>query len=237
MHDLIRKYIELTEVDRLMVDTTQQLGRYPAMLARLNADDQRREEEIKGFEEKLEQARHERREAEKEIEGLRERISKYLGQQSQVKTNKEYQAIVHEIDAIRGQIDEWETKGLENLEVEEEAAGRLEEFNANLERQRGANEQERQRIQDQIEEKQGRLETLKREKVQKLAPLDEPDQEEYELINETYPGSAAAPLNDEDCGGCNWKVVPQTQQQVRMGGELVRCEHCRRFLYAPEEIS
>lgn len=235
MSSLIDKYIELSELDRLIVEIGAQLERYPALLSRLNSEQKSYEEALAGAQERLERAAHDRRQAEKEIDALRVNVSKYLAQQNRVKTNKEYQAILHEIENAQNKIDEWETQGLEHLEAEDEAARIKREAEENLARLHGEGEVERQRIQTQIEEKQARLASINKKKAALLGPLDEEAREEYEILNKRYPGSAVAPMQDDHCGGCNWRLVLSTQQHVHQGEGLVRCDHCRRYLYVRGE--
>ncbi|HOE96953.1 MAG TPA: C4-type zinc ribbon domain-containing protein [Candidatus Sumerlaeota bacterium] len=233
MDKLTRQYVELTEVDRALAQTREQLERYPALLARLEKQVEQAGAAIAEAEAELERARRDRRQAEKEVETLRERISKYLLQQTQVKTNKEYEAITHEIEATRTRIDEWETRGLEYLELEDQAAERKRGSEAEVVRLREELGRERERIEGLMAEKREAVARLEEEKRQRLAALAPDEAEDYELLNNRNPGSAAVAVQQGHCGGCNWALVPHTQQQVRQGTEPVRCEHCRRFLYEP----
>ena len=41
-----------------------------------------------------------------------------------------------------------------------------------------------------------------------------------------------APIAGDHCGVCQWSLVAVTVQHVRAGQEIVRCDHCRRILFA-----
>lgn len=233
MNEQLQPLKELTTLDASLVQLQEQLSRYPAMLARLEAAEAALRKTIAEAGATMESTLRERRQAEKEVATLEAQIRKYHLQQSTVKTNKEYQAITLEIDNLRARIDQWETSGLEKLEAEEAIQHRQKEGAAQLARIQAENDAERERIQTQIKEKTERVERLKGERGRHLATLPDDLRELYEALNQRFPGSAVVPLEGETCGGCHWTLVAQTCQHVRAGRELIRCEHCHRWLFQP----
>ena len=67
----------------------------------------------------LEQARLQRRTVEKDVEGITADSNKLERQLHDVKTNKEYQAILHEIELLKNKRSDYETRILESYEREE----------------------------------------------------------------------------------------------------------------------
>lgn len=237
MNELLRQYVELTEVDRALVQTREQLERYPAMLTKMEAEEGRQRKAIAEAEARIEASRAERRRAEKEVLTLREQIRKYTAQQSSVKTNKEYEAITGQIALCKEKIDELETAGLEKLELEEKCAADKQAAEKALAALKTENDAERERIRGQIIDKRARLERLTSERERKLAALPgDEERESYTLLNGRFPGSVCAPVEGDSCAGCHWSLVPHIAQAVRRGEELVRCDHCRRILYWPEAL-
>lgn len=233
MHETLKQLIELTALDKELNDTRAQLQRYPAMLQRMDADEAEARKALDEARQRTERIRHEQRDVEQDVLEQRARISKYLAQQNQVKTNKEYQAITHEIDGLREKIDALETRGLELLEQEEQAGAAIAEAEARMHALDAAHATERARIAEQQTEKQARIERLEAERAQHLSRLDDETAELYEMLEKRHPGNVCVPLEGEHCAGCNWHLVAQVCQAVRLGRELVRCENCKRFVYAP----
>lgn len=233
MNEQLQQVKELTTLDATIVQNQEQLARYPAMLARLDAAEGVHLKTIAEVEARLEVTRRERRVVEKEVATLETQIHKFHDHQAAVKTNKEYQAITQEIETIKARIDERETAALEKLEEEETLQNRQKSASTQLAALKTENAAERQRIQTQSTEKRDRLERLKSERQRKLAELPEELRETYENLNQKFPGTAVVPLEGETCGGCHWSLVARTGQQVRGGRDLVRCEHCHRFLFQP----
>src|SRR5688572_15999808 len=67
----------------------------------------------------LERARLQRRSVEKDVEGITADSNKLERQLHDVKTNKEYQAILHEIESLKSKRSDYETRILESYEREE----------------------------------------------------------------------------------------------------------------------
>lgn len=233
MNEQLQQLKELTALDATIVQTREQLARYPVMLGRLDSAEGALLKTIEEAGQRLEVALRERRPVEKEVATLEAQIHRYHDQQAAVKTNKEYQAINQEIEALRTRIDQRETVALEFLEEEESLQKRKKAAAAQLASLKAEHDAERGRIKTQIAEKQERLERLGGERRRNLAGLAEDIREIYELLNQRFQGSAVVPLEGDTCGGCHWSLVAQTCQHVRAGRDLVRCEHCHRYLFQP----
>lgn len=233
MLEIIGRLKDLTEVDHAIVEARAQLAKYPRALEQLKHAQDAFALKQKETQEKLEKARQERRHAEKEVASLREQISKYLRQQASVKTNKEYQAMSHEIEQIQNRIDEWDTVGLEKLEIEDVCQRELDKMKADLQRQRAENEAQTNRIMELTREKEQFVQGLTADREKLFERLPEEWRDEYEMLHERFPGSACVTVEGEQCSGCHWHLVAQTRQAAKTGSEPARCEHCRRFLFSP----
>lgn len=233
MLPLLQALIDLTEVDHQLVTTREQLARYGPMLERMQAEEARAEARVSAELEHIEAMRGDRRRIEAEVATLREQAARYRAQQNQVKSNKEYQAILSEIESLEGRIDTLETEGLEKLEAEEQARGAIDRLRVEQTEVADRNATERARIEAQVREKRERLDRLESERARRAAELDDEALENYELIHKKHPGSACAPVEGNHCGGCGRHLVAHVIQDVRKGEQLVHCEDCRRYLHMP----
>lgn len=237
MNEFVQNLVDLGEVDSQSQTLREQLALYPKMLADLD----RREETAKG---KLQQAKQDSdkareaaRNAERDVEVLREQINKYLMQQSSVKTNKEYVALNGEIDTVKAKIDNLDQKGLEALENEESAEEAIGVAEKALQALQEELAEERRRIQGQIDEKQRFLKEGESEHQRRAEALDEETREIYELINEKYPGDALAQVSAGSCAGCGMKLVTQLVLEARRGETIARCGFCQRILHDPAGLA
>jgi predicted nucleic acid-binding Zn-ribbon protein len=230
MEEQMTRLIELSEIDGLRAETREQLERYPAMLAEMDKAETRLKGQVEKISLALEAALLERRNIEKKILQLREKIHHFLGQQSSVKTNKEYEALTHEIERSSALIDALETEGLEKLDEEEQARARLAESRAKLATLTEENAADRERVRQRMAEKRESLERLERERADLLPRVPASMIEDYELVDRKHPGSACVPIDGSTCGGCGWELTAHVRQAAARG-EIPRCESCRRFLY------
>ena len=223
--------ISLNEVDALIVETREQLELYPQKIREMKGGvtwQQKRCDETCG---RYDQAHQQRRIAEKEVFALRDEIGREQAKLMEVKSNKEYNAVLQEITSARERIDEWEMTGLEQLELEEKAGVERDAERGVLDRMRSEEEAEKSRLDGLIAEKRERLHNLEEERRQRLGRIDGIWIDEYELLVERYPGTVVVELENDHCSGCNWNLVASTIQRVHLNRNVVRCEHCKRVLY------
>ncbi|MFQ5915143.1 MAG: zinc ribbon domain-containing protein [Nitrospinota bacterium] len=173
-----------------------------------------------------------RREADVETE--RERLRKAQGKQLEVKTNKEYSALLQEMEAIKGKIDQWETEILELMESADtlaeairDGAGRLGEMEADAEVRKKEKREELDRIQDRLSDLRGGHQRIS-------VDIDPEWLAQYSRIKAAR-GWAVAPLNSNSCSGCHQSLMPQLVHEIKHGAEIRTCPHCNRILYSPEE--
>src|SRR5262245_9081297 len=108
MITILQQLKEISDVDALIAQTNEQLALYPKMLGKLLGEEEDHRKKAEASKSKGESARTDRRRAEQEIASLRDRVRKTLAQQGMVKTNKEYEAMTHEIEGLHAKIDEQE---------------------------------------------------------------------------------------------------------------------------------
>lgn len=231
MNDTLQILIELTEMDHAALETQAQLDGYPDMLKAL----ERAETAAAGALEKtragLDAAKLARTGAEKDAAAMREKISRLERQQAMVKTEKEAEAMAHEIASLGERIDERETEGLEALINEEDLTEALAKAERKLAHTRKDNEAERVRIAEQTEEKKTRLERLRVERGTWTGKLDAEAFKDYERLHARHPGSALAPVDGETCSGCHWALTNNIVTKARAHSLQAHCEHCGRLVY------
>lgn len=176
-------------------------------------------------------ARERRRKADLEVRSLRERVDRYLLQQNQVKTNKEYEAITHEIAGVRAKIDEVETEGLEAVEREEALERELAERATATAALLAENAAERTRLAERRRAKEAEVAGLEAERDRRTDLLPEELRDLYDALDERFPGAGAVPIRGGACGGCGLVFVPQQAREVHLCKAIVRCEGCQRIVF------
>lgn len=186
------------------------------------------------------EARKRRMEAETAIAEAQEKLRKFQAQVSQVRNQREYAALLTEIDGAKTAIRRSEEETLGALEAAEKAAADLAERRAGFaeldERYRAGLAEWEQR-KPEVARRAGELEAAAAEL---RTGLPKPILAQYERIADRYRGAALSALRRAEmpgtggvwfCSTCNFQVRPQVAVEIRVRGTIVQCEGCRRFLY------
>jgi predicted nucleic acid-binding Zn-ribbon protein len=241
LEDIVKLQAALTELSIAQA----QLSGIPDWMQDLHAQHSGRLAEIASLEEAVETARRERREAETAIAEAQERLKRYQQQINQVSTQREYGALLQEIDTAKGQMSTAEDLGLAAMERREQAEAALAacregfaEVDARYRQELARWEQEKPEIAARIDDLSASIAVL-RERLPRgiLANFDR--------IRERHQGSGLAPIQEVDrggrgprvwhCGACNYSVRPQVVVEIRSSGTMVQCDGCKRILYLPNE--
>lgn len=197
----------------------------------LKAMDQRLEAELG----KLEEAKRQRREAERDIEDIENRIKKSNEKLVNIKSNKEYQAALKEIEGL----------GLKKSELEDKAIDIMEEIEILEERNVTANA-ERKRLQEDFEKARNEIIEDLKALDQELVKLEEERAclsqdidiellKRYDRIRKYKRGVAISPVVKGICQACHMGIPPQKFNELIRGEELMSCPHCMRIIYWGED--
>lgn len=168
---------------------------------------------------------------EADFEASQERIKKRNIQLHSVKSNKDYQAILKEIEEIKAAasaIEDDMLKGLDDIEAAEAGL-------AEVERQYADRKAVIEREKRELEEKAA----AEREKIQQLHvrireiadQLDPKLKKRYYNIKAKSGGIAIVPVNGGICKGCHLNIPPQLYNELHKENELRLCPHCYRIIY------
>jgi predicted nucleic acid-binding Zn-ribbon protein len=178
----------------------------------------------------LEASQKARKQHEAQVQDLEAKRSKYKGQLMEVKTNKEYTAMLHEIEGVEREIKSREDQILEEMEKAEglQAAVKREESDFKLV------EAEAKQAAAQLDQAAARLESdakrLRGERDEIAASVPEQPRELYLRIAKQR-GSAVAEARDGMCEACHVRMRVQIWVEVRHNDQLYQCESCSRILY------
>jgi uncharacterized protein len=187
--------------------------------------------------EQLAQAQKRRRQNEASLQDLETRRSKYKGQLMDVKTNKEYQAMLHEIEGVEREIRGIEDKILEDMEAAETLAADV------AREERLFKEAEREHA-TAIKDLEARSQGLQSQHVQGVAERDAvattlPSEllERFRRVARLR-GSGVAEARNGMCLECRMVLRPQMYVELKHNEEIVECPSCSRILfYEPPPVS
>lgn len=174
-----------------------------------------------------------RRDLESEVKDLKVQIGKYKRQLNEVKTNKEYTALLHEIEQTQQKVD-----GLEESIIAEMLAADdvEEEIKAALHKQSQEEDvlkKEKLVLEDKMRESEARLAALNKEREALLPRVPREQMKLYEAIFQKKGGTALSPVTGDFCAMCHMRVRPQMLNEIRDKSSVILCENCGRILYLP----
>jgi predicted nucleic acid-binding Zn-ribbon protein len=190
--------------------------------------------ELEKLKVKNESLNRKKREKEKALEDINEKIKKMKARISDIKTNKEYQAHLKEIESSEREIEEAEDRILMIMEELDEAKEieRTKEEKVNEEVARI--EAFKKELDREVEENEKALSLLKEERANLAGLIDPEVYSLYMKLLESGNGIAVTGSRNEICLGCNMNIPPQLFVEIRKNEEIIQCPQCRRILYYTE---
>jgi predicted nucleic acid-binding Zn-ribbon protein len=235
LRDQLELLWELQKIDLDLKHIKEERERYPREIKKLDERMSIEKERLQTEKGKVDLLEKERREKERQLSSSQEKIKKAEGRMFEVKTNKEYQALLTEIETIKGASSREEEEILQLLEeideLKKDLSKREKEMAALLEKIEAEKKMTQERMaQDEIfwKEQMERREVLSKQIESKLYKL-------YHTLKEKRQGVGVVNVKQETCQGCFVHIPPQMFIEVQKNNEIIRCPNCNRILYFKRE--
>lgn len=178
----------------------------------------------------------ERRGHEKDLEAHEAQTERMKTHAASLKTNKEYQAHLFEIELANKKRGEFEEKILLSMEKIEQLQQMAKEAQGKADAAGKVFVEERKVLDGQdrvLAEELGKLE-VEQSKAAQL--IDKNLLARYNQIKTAKKEQALAAVRDGMCAGCRLQIPPQLIAQVKRSDDLHVCPYCRRMLYWEGEV-
>lgn len=232
--------VRLHTVENELEGVRARLGGIPDWMAELHEEHSAKKAELDAARATIDEAESERRRLEAELEDSQEKLRHFQSQISQISTQREYGALLKEIDTVKGMISELEKAALEAMETVEttrEASVGLESEFAEIDQRYSAElekwEAQKPAVQVDEERLANEARTLRGEIPKAFLVL-------YGRLRERYGPQAVAKVLVAQgarggntmwhCDACSYNVRPQTVVEIRNEGRISQCDSCKRIL-------
>jgi predicted nucleic acid-binding Zn-ribbon protein len=171
-----------------------------------------------------------------ELKSRDESTAKLRTALNSAKTNKEYAAILTQLNTTKADNSKIETQILDLMKVVEadeteckEIEGKIEEQKKVLEEKRKESEQLAVKYQEEIDQIQ-----IEWDQAAKEVPNEE--LETFKRVADTYDGEALAVVEEQEmnvsysCTGCFMSVTPECVNLLMTNDDIIRCPNCTRIL-------
>ncbi len=231
----LQKLIDLQNLDQGISDFEKALTAIPNQIQSATAEMAALTKEIEQAREVIASMQKSQKQLQADVQTENDHMAKTKTKLPLVKTNKEYTAIVTEIESVKEKVSAIEDKELEimeSLEVKESEIpaieARFKEEESTFKEYKAKKEAESVRVKQELEDA--------RDKRQGLLHTVSPEwAKNYNKITSHRDGVAVVRLLENVCQGCFQVVLPQVVIEVKMGNEIHPCPHCSRFLFWVEE--
>ncbi len=227
----IETLLTLQDVDLQVRDIEKELEDIPARQKLEESRLQEHTEALGVAEDKHKAAQAAVQQLELEAESIQVRIRKLRQQQVDLKTNKEFKTMEHEIEMAKSDIVSLEEKELVLMEGVEVSRGEVKESSADLKEEEEAVAEDVKALDARAGELKEELSSLKEERGKAASEIDADWLQHYERILARRKNRVVVPLQEGICGGCHMKLPPSVLHNTRRGTDMVVCEYCGRLLY------
>ncbi len=173
-----------------------------------------------------------------------QRITKLREQMNTVRSNKEYSAMLVEVNTLKVEKSKLEDQALEKMSVVDDLKARLEEVRNQVQDQAKLVESAQAEVSSAREEVGDQLDeaTAKRDAAAAEMPPDV--MSVFKRLSDQYDGEALGEVEEQDrrrreyiCGGCYMELpVERVNALMTKPDELVTCPSCNRFLFIKQEL-
>lgn len=161
-----------------------------------------------------------------------DRIKKSEAKLSSVKTNKEYQSSLKEIEDLKKKNSNLEDEMIEFLDRIEEAEKVQKTKMAEYSELQEQMKREKEIIHRETEEGQRQLESLDAQWKNISAGIDTALLKTYNEVKSTQSNAVGIiAVIDAVCQGCHMNIPPQMYNELQRGDHLTKCPMCQRLIY------
>ncbi len=234
MNPALRNLISLQDIDQKISNFKKQISEIPNQVESYREDFRRLADEHRNQLALGQELAKQRRSRESDVEMMRTKLSRLKDQLMTVRTNKEYTAMLHEIQTAEEQIRSAEDGILEIMEELESMEAEIARDEAEL-KSRGVELEERVRKAEAgIPLMEAEVVRLSGEKTALEELIGAELLMRYRRIAEARRGVALAEARDELCSACHVRIRPQVLAELLRTEDIHVCDSCSRILFVRE---
>lgn len=226
--------IELQELDSQIYALMNRKTEIPLMLKKLDDSFKEKGQQLKLAEDALKTCLVKQKGKENDLLSEEETIKKCQGQLNQIKTNKEYTAMQHEIEGHKADKSMLEDEVINIMDEAEKKLGEITKVKGILKGEEVNLNTEKTKVNSELKEIETRLSFLNSQRAELASKIDKSVLGKYERILKGKNGLAMVPVRMDSCGGCHLNLPPQVINEIKMKKDIIFCESCARILYIKE---
>jgi predicted nucleic acid-binding Zn-ribbon protein len=227
----LRTLIDLQVLDSRIAAHEAEVAKLPRDIALVHASVEEMRKAVEAAKAKLDTARKNQRAKEKDLEDNRVKRQKFEGQLYQVKTNREYSAVLAEIEEVKQEKARIEEEILTLMELGERLAADVKEAEARFKARESDGRAEQVALEERLRTAEAELALVRQERPGLTSQLSAGVLNDYERLLHHRGVAVVEVVKPNFCGICRVTITPQRLQELRQQNALIHCESCGRYLY------
>jgi len=236
LKEQIKKLKQLQIVDKEIYALREEKDKLPEELKLQQDIFEGKKEVLAQIEAKYTNLLKEKKDKELQLGSKEENIQKLQAQLYSLKTNKEYSAMLHEIEAAKADKSIFEDQILSLLEEMDKIEEQKKQEKDKLAKEEAVYLAAKKKIEDRIKEIEARINQLEAERKRAAEGIQPRIFAQYERILKNRQGLAIVNVVENACQGCFMNVTHQIVNEIKMYDKIVTCPACQRILYLEEDV-
>ncbi len=224
--------IDLQVLDTRIGGLERETARLPKELEAIEASVSTVRSTLEAAKTRLDVTKKSIRAKEKDLDVSAAKRTKAEARLYEVKTNKEYSAVLAEIEEIKQEKSRLEEEILTLMETQERLVADIRDAEAQLKRAETEGKANEAVARERLRAVEAELAGVRTERASLAAGVPPPVLAEYDKLLKARGGLAVVQaLPSQICTGCRMAIRPQAILELRTQTQLIRCESCGRYLY------
>ena len=177
------------------------------------------------------------RDIDRETQDLDVKIEKSNIRLSNIKSNKEYKAVLKEIEDLKKAKFQREEKSLQIMEEIEVLKKKCQDDEKEVAEGKKKLDKEKNEVQTELKALDDELQLFEKKRDILSQTVEQELLKKYLLLKERKQGQAISPVSQSVCQVCHMRIPPQMYNELIRGDSLLRCTNCGRIIYwADDEL-
>jgi uncharacterized protein len=231
MNPNLDRLIRLQHLETTADDARRKIADHPGRVQVLDARLQAARDVIAAAKGRLASVQDKRRAEEKEVATVQTRLARYKDQLLEVKTNREYTAMLHEIETAQNDIRAREDRILDTMMAADDLNAEIKKADAELKLADKEVSAARAQLDSEMTTLQAEIERTGSERQKLVVEIDRGVLSIFEQTAKGRKGVAVAEARNGLCTICHVRLRPQVFNEIRKNESIIQCDSCRRILY------
>ena len=236
MNEQLAILIQLQDLDGRLDAIAEKRRQFPLVVEAAGKPVEEAQAALAETQGELDALNHDRRAKEQDLQEREARIDKLRARAGDLKSNKEYQAHLFEIELAQQEKGTVEERLLELMDRTEAIQKAVREQEEQLAVRRRTFDAERVRLQAEQQAMEAEVERVSAESKALTDRLAPGHRQTYEYLRTTRKGLAVAALKNGTCQGCRLSLQPQLVADIRKNEKILTCTYCHRILFSPPPV-